>query len=371
MSPRKQVIETESPESRWEWLYKVAGTTALLTAILIAVQIIVYFLWPPPTTALGAFSLFQENTLLGFLAFGILPVIAGILLIPILLALYVALRRTNESFMLIAAALGFVGIAALFASNPAVNMQSLSGQYAAAATDAQRAIFIAAGEAMLAGYTGTAYHVAYLLGCAALVIISIVMLKGKRFSQTTASVGILAGVLAPGLYVPEYGIYFQLISALFLWVWYFLVGRQLFKLGRDFSDEKTKRNRPFKFLSWRRMRRRMIRWVFRHMSFAVPVKRLRETSTLMAFHHPKPSYPFHILLTTKRPFSSLMDIPADETTFMRDLIETVQSLVKEYKLEENGYRLITNGGIYQDIPQLHFHLISDEVNSSKPQTGAA
>jgi diadenosine tetraphosphate (Ap4A) HIT family hydrolase len=37
-------------------------------------------------------------------------------------------------------------------------------------------------------------------------------------------------------------------------------------------------------------------------------------------------------------------------------------LITEFKLEDSGYRLITNGGIYQDIPQLHFHLISDEVN---------
>jgi histidine triad (HIT) family protein len=133
-------------------------------------------------------------------------------------------------------------------------------------------------------------------------------------------------------------------------------------LGRDLSDEKPKGNRPFKFLSWRKMGKNLIRWMFRHMSFAIPVKRLRETSTLIAFHHPQPSYPFHILLTAKRPYSSFMDLPITDTTFMRELILTVQSLITEFKLEDSGYRLITNGGIYQDIPQLHFHLISDEVN---------
>jgi histidine triad (HIT) family protein len=109
----------------------------------------------------------------------------------------------------------------------------------------------------------------------------------------------------------------------------------------------------------------MIRWAFRHMSFAIPVKRLRETSTLMAFRHPQPVYPFHILLTTKRSYTSLMDVPVEDTTFMREVLETVQSLVREYKLEESGYRLITNGGVYQDIPQLHFHLISDVVKPAR------
>ncbi|MEZ4510613.1 MAG: hypothetical protein R3C62_01950 [Chloroflexota bacterium] len=37
------------------------------------------------------------------------------------------------------------------------------------------------------------------------------------------------------------------------------------------------------------------------MSFLIPVQRLRETATLLAFHHPKPSYPLHILLVPKRP----------------------------------------------------------------------
>jgi diadenosine tetraphosphate (Ap4A) HIT family hydrolase len=54
-------------------------------------------------------------------------------------------------------------------------------------------------------------------------------------------------------------------------------------------------------------------------------------------------------------------LPADETDFLRKLIETVQSLVREFNLAHNGYRLIANGGAYQDVPQLHFHLVADEA----------
>ncbi len=281
-------------------------------------------------------------------------------MVPVLLALYIALRKTGEPSMLIAATLGLIGVCSLINSNPAAGLQSLSGRYLAAASEAQRAIHLAAGEVLLAAGTGTAWHVSYWLGCIALVIISIAMLKGRRFSRTTATVGILAGFLGLGYYVPEFGIYLQLVSALFLVIWFFLVGRQLFRLGRVVSDEKSKGNGPFKFLSWRNMGKNLIRWMFRHMSFAIPVRRLRETKTLIAFHHPQPSYPLHILLTAKRSYSSFMDLPITDTTFLRELTLTVQSLVREFKLEESGYRLITNGGVYQDIPQLHFHLISDE-----------
>ena len=93
------------------------------------------------------------------------------------------------------------------------------------------------------------------------------------------------------------------------------------------------------------------------MSFAIPVKRLRETNTLMAFYHPKPSYSFHVLLVPKKAVTSLKDFDPTDITFLTDLYSTVQSLVNEFQLP--AYRLIVNDGEYQDFPQLHFHLVSD------------
>ena len=100
----------------------------------------------------------------------------------------------------------------------------------------------------------------------------------------------------------------------------------------------------------------LIGWIFAHMSFAIPVKRLRETDTLMAFYHPKPLYPFHVLLIPKKAVPSLKEFDSTDTTFLIDLYSTVQSLVNELQLP--AWRLIVNGGAYQDFPQLHFHLIS-------------
>jgi histidine triad (HIT) family protein len=94
------------------------------------------------------------------------------------------------------------------------------------------------------------------------------------------------------------------------------------------------------------------------MSFALPTHRLLETETLLAFHHPQPSYPLHILLVPKKPLQSLMDLTPDDQEFLDDLFSGVQALVKQFDLERLGYRLITNGGPYQDFPYLHFHLIS-------------
>src|SRR3990172_9718975 len=120
----------------------------------------------------------------------------------------------------------------------------------------------------------------------------------------------------------------------------------------------------------------LIGWIFAHMSFVIPVKRLRETETLMAFHHPKPSYAFHVLLLPKKSIPSLKEFDSTDTTFLTDLYSTVQSLVDEFQLP--AYRLILNGGEYQDFPQLHFPLFSllPRPNPStrapkQPQSGQA
>ena len=101
----------------------------------------------------------------------------------------------------------------------------------------------------------------------------------------------------------------------------------------------------------------LIGWMFAHMSFALPLKRLRETQALMAFYHPMPAYPFHVLLVPKKAVASLKEFDAADTEFLTDLYSTVQDIVNEFQLP--AYRLIVNGGEFQDFPQLHFHLISN------------
>jgi histidine triad (HIT) family protein len=99
-------------------------------------------------------------------------------------------------------------------------------------------------------------------------------------------------------------------------------------------------------------------WILANMSFIIPVQRLRETATLLAFYHPEPSYPVHILIVPKRAIANLLEITAEDQPFLADLFDCVRQLVQELNLG-NGYRLIANGGDFQDFPQLHFHLISE------------
>ena len=108
--------------------------------------------------------------------------------------------------------------------------------------------------------------------------------------------------------------------------------------------------------------RALLGWVFAHMSGAIPVQRLRETPTLIAFYHPRPSYPVHILLVPKRAIADVAALTPADADFMLDLFAAVRSLVDELKLAPGGYRLITNGGPNQGVPQLHFHLVAGPAN---------
>lgn len=118
--------------------------------------------------------------------------------------------------------------------------------------------------------------------------------------------------------------------------------------------------KPILQLARTRTGRKIVGFIFSHMSFVIPVRRLRETDSLLAFYHPKPAYPLHVVLIPKEAIPSLMELDPN-STFLPDLFATVQSLVAEFQLP--AYRLVVNDGEYQDFPHLHFHLISDSLKT--------
>ncbi|MGE5828921.1 MAG: hypothetical protein ACM30G_11255 [Micromonosporaceae bacterium] len=219
---------------RWATLYRVAAAAALLSALFIPAQIVIFLTWPPPLdgTATDWFTLLHEHRLVGLVDLDLLLVADNVLLLPILLALYVALRRAYPSLLLLAVALGFAGVGMYLATNPAVQLATLSDQYEAAATDAQRQTIAAAGEATLAMWQGTAFHVGYLLGSTAGILLGAAMLRSGVFSRLTGWLAIAGNAVGLGLYIPIVGVFIAVFSVLFLEAWYVLVAARLYRLGR-------------------------------------------------------------------------------------------------------------------------------------------
>lgn len=91
----------------------------------------------------------------------------------------------------------------------------------------------------------------------------------------------------------------------------------------------------------------------------LPLKKIMETNELLVLEHPDPSYEFHLLILPRQVIRDFSEVQPDSQYWL-SLPGVVSQLVQQFHLEGRGYRLITNTGQYQDIPQLHFHLVSGE-----------
>jgi len=217
----------------WQTLHRIGGMTALAVLALIPVQMVVFFLWPLPSSVIGWFTVFHDNALVGLLDMDLLLIVDYLLLIGVFSALWASLRRANESLMSIALILQLVATATYLASTVAFEMLTLSNQYATANTEVERFIFLAAGEAMLATWQGTAFDVSYVLSALAILTVSAVMLRSHHlFSKTTGYAGLSAGVLA--LVPPTagtVGLILSLVSLVPMVIWLALITRRLLRSG--------------------------------------------------------------------------------------------------------------------------------------------
>lgn len=220
--------------SSWRSLLKVGGAASMAMAAITVLQFAAFMAAPPPYggSALDWFALFQRNGFMGLLAYEFLMVVYMIVSIPLSLALYVTLRRTDQSLMAIYLLLSLLGVALFVVARPAFEMLFLSGQYAAATTEAQRAALLGAGNAMVAMFHGTSFQVSYFLGSVNGLIISAVMLGSGLFSKTTAYFRIASSVLDFGILIPQVGLVISLFSVFSLLIWNVLIARRLFQLAR-------------------------------------------------------------------------------------------------------------------------------------------
>ena len=241
--PRWPVGELRPPEEleggRWGGLLRAGGVAALLIAMLVIGEIVVYAALPRSETAAEHLRLLSENWLAGLLTLDLLGVFAYLLFIPTVLALYVALHRSSEGLMLVAAVLFFVGIADFLATNTALPALALARDYASATTDLDRTAMLGAGRAMFALFNENAFLTSYVIVSVAWGMIGLAMLRSTVFGRWAAFTGVLAGTAGVAAVVLEHisealvgvavPVYFAAIVLLLAWM--ALVARRLLQLG--------------------------------------------------------------------------------------------------------------------------------------------
>ena len=193
-------------------LFKLTNFLIIIMLLIIPLQIIIFSLYPPPNTVEGFFELYKSNVFLGLLSLDFLYLINNTIMIILYLSLFVALYKDSPLTVLIAFILGMVGLVCYYGSNPSFEMLTLSKKFFEANINEQ-IIYIAAGETLLAGYSGTSFNVYYVLNTICLLMFSYTLIKSPIFKK---SVGYWA--LASGFFmiIPSsagmIGLIFSLLS---------------------------------------------------------------------------------------------------------------------------------------------------------------
>jgi Domain of unknown function (DUF4386) len=233
-------------ERNWRPIYRIGGWAAAAVVALVVVQAPLLILYPIPATVLGHFQQIQDNKLIGLINLDLVMLVSELLIAAVFVALYAALRKASPLAVTAATGIGLSGILLYVAVNPTFSFLYLSDQYAAASTEAQRAAFLAAGEAIWANYQGTAFGVAYVLGGIATLILASVMLRSSAFSKWTAYAGLVLGatMLIPPLpALGTVGLLAAFLSLVPLVAWESLLAWRLLHLARGSAGAPVRGSR--------------------------------------------------------------------------------------------------------------------------------
>jgi Domain of unknown function (DUF4386) len=229
-------LERASPT--WGVLYRVAGVAALAIVATLPVAVYVFLAWPPPTSIEAWFSFLQSNKLAAVIDLDLLLLIDQILFLPIILSLYITLRRVNEPLVLLGTVGAVIGAVLLIVSREAtLTLPVLSDQFVAAASESERTLLLAAGLTLLTTFNGTAFSVGYALVGASGLLVTSMMLRGGIYNKATAYSGICMYVL---MLVPPtigtIGVALSLLSLAPLVPFQILLARRFFQLASDAGD---------------------------------------------------------------------------------------------------------------------------------------
>lgn len=229
----------------WKGLYLVGGIAGLLCVIGVVADIIIGTslgadLTRLPQTAGERFAEFAVNPWLGLYHLDLLNLVTTLLSLPFFLAVCAALRSARSAWTAVALGVFVLGAAVFTAGNAALPMLELSQKYAAAPAELQ-AMYIAAGEALLArgAHGGTGAFPGFLLLALANLLLAVAMLRGRVFRPLAGVFGVVAGALLLGYvvavtFVPASRTVAMAVAApggLLSLVWEFLIAWRLFDLA--------------------------------------------------------------------------------------------------------------------------------------------
>ncbi|RJR21295.1 MAG: histidine triad nucleotide-binding protein [Nitrospiraceae bacterium] len=92
----------------------------------------------------------------------------------------------------------------------------------------------------------------------------------------------------------------------------------------------------------------------------IPSKTVYEDETVLAFEDITPQAPVHILIIPKKHISTILEIDKDDHELIGHMFEVANTLAKEKKVAERGFRLVMNCNREsgQTVFHIHLHLLA-------------
>lgn len=92
----------------------------------------------------------------------------------------------------------------------------------------------------------------------------------------------------------------------------------------------------------------------------IDLKKEYESEHVLAFHHTRPYWPTHLVVTPKRHINSFTALSEDDQAVLLELMDVIKQLASNIEKEQGAARILTNLGSYQDSKHLHFHIGSGQ-----------
>lgn len=92
----------------------------------------------------------------------------------------------------------------------------------------------------------------------------------------------------------------------------------------------------------------------------IPAEKVEDSENVLAFKDIDPSADTHILVVPKKHIANFLDLKKEHMNILSQMLRVSQKIIKDEKIEEK-YKLAINGGEYQFVPHLHWHILGGEV----------
>lgn len=97
------------------------------------------------------------------------------------------------------------------------------------------------------------------------------------------------------------------------------------------------------------------------LSGKLTVRKVWEDDRVLAFHHPKPVSPIHVVVIPKTHVPSILDAQALDGKLLSSMVKAIQEVARQTGLNQQGFYVRANAAGPNVTPHMHWHVMGPGV----------